>query len=200
MVAGITVFNDKNSIQVDDRVTTYGLTTKYVTRDLKTVPAGINVFSPVVAGNQFHFVPSSDQRADIEVFNFTSAGSGVTENLGLQVFRADGSTAFHSSTKPLRVIDFYRRNTQKADGSPDTSKVTRSYTGYKRLGVAVPSRIPLLRYVGQPNRGSIIFWPEITINAGGSIDFDFGFTYIPPEVYDTPAGYNDFIIVDLSDY
>ena len=196
MVAGITIFNDKNSIQVDDRFNTYGLNSKQVVRNIQYLPEGINALSPVVAGNPIKFV-SFTQSADIEVFNFTKISS-THENLGLQVFKEDGSVAFHSSAKPLRVIDFFRKDVRNSYGSPDLSSVVRQYPGYSRLGIVMSNRIPIFSKIDGFWR---IYMPKITIRANGDIYFEFESSDSPVQNLNiTTSGFNDFIVADLSDY
>lgn len=196
MVAGITIFNDKNSIQVDDRFNTYGLNSKQVIRNIQYLPEGINALSPIVAGNPIKFI-SFTQSADIEVFNFTSMDS-TYENLGLQVFKGDGSVAFHSSAKPLRIIDFFRKNVRNSYGSPDLLSVTRKYPGYSRLGIVMSNQVPIFANIDGLWR---ICMPRVTIHANGDIYFEYEHMEAPVQNMNiTTSGYNDFIVADLTNY
>ena len=196
MVAGITIFNDKNSIQVDDRFNTYGLNGKQVVRNIQYLPTGINVLSPVIVGNPIRFI-SFTQSTDIEVFNFAGMNS-TYENLGLQVFKENGAVAFHSSAKPLRVIDFFRKNVRNSYGSPDLLSVTRKYPSYSRLGIVMCNQVPIFAKIDGFWR---IYMPKITIQTNGDIYFEFEYSDSPVQNLNiTTSGFNDFIVADLSDY
>lgn len=196
MVAGITIFNDKNSIQIDNRFNTYGLNSKQVVSNIQYLPTGINVLSPVVVGNPIRFI-SFTQSTDIEVFNFTSINS-TYENLGLQVFKSDASVAFHSGAKPLKVIDFFRKDVRNSYGSPDVSSVIRKYPGYSRLGIVMSNRVPIFSKTDGLWR---IYMPKITIHANGDIYFEFESSDSPVQNLNiTTSGFNDFIVADLTNY
>ena len=200
MVAGMSVFNTQNSLQIDDRFDTYSLASKFVTRDItaSNLPVGINVFSPTTLGGEIQTAAPKTQLNDVTVYTFTK-NVNINDNFGLQVFKADGSTAFHSSGKPLRVVDFVRRKTHKPDGSRDYDPLTKYYSGYSRLGVVIPSTIAIVTLTGNINAGTALLFPSARINTD-SIVFGYRPRYIPPEIYENPQGFNDFIVVDLTNY
>ena len=117
------------------------------------------------------------QLNDVTVYTFTK-NVNINDNFGLQVFKADGSTAFHSSGKPLRVVDFVRRKTHKPDGSRDYDPLTKYYSGYGRLGVVIPSTIAIVTLTGNINAGTALLYPSAKINTD-NIVFGYRPRYIP---------------------
>lgn len=203
MSAGMSVFNNANSLQIDDRFDTYTLNRQYVTRNLgkDNLGAGINVFSPTILGGEVQTGNPSAQVNDVTIYTFTK-GLNSTENFGLQVFKADGTTAFHSGGKPLRVVDFIRRDLRKTDGSIDTSTITKYYSGYTRLGVIIPNTIAIELPMGGTAEPRIsLQYPAVVINGDGSVVLSYKLKAVVTGAANNVAkGYNDFIIVDLSNY
>lgn len=203
MTAGISVFNEQNSLQIDDRYDTYTLNKKYVTKNISPgiLPTGINAFSPTVLGGEIWTGDPSSQKNDVTVYSFVK-GLNSTDNFGLQVFKEDGSTAFHSGSKPLRVVDFVRRAIRKTNGNTDFDSITKNYSGYGRLGVVIPNSIPVpipLGGTAVPMTG--LSYPTAVINTNGDIVFGYRIYNTVGGVSDGKLqGYNDFIVVDLTDY
>ena len=203
MSVGMSVFNEAKSLQIDDRFDTYTLNKQYVTRNLSkdNLVSGISVFSPTVLGGEIQTGNPSAQINDVTVFAFTK-GVNSTENFGLQVFKADNTTAFHSGGKPLRVVDFIRRDLRKADGSIDTTSITKYYSGYTRLGVVIPNTIPIELPMGGTAEPRVsLQYPAVVINGDGSVVLSYKLKAVVSGSSSNVAnGYNDFIIVDLSNY
>lgn len=203
MPAGMSVFNEANSLQIDDRFDTYTLNRQYVTRNLSkdNLGAGINVFSPTILGGEIQTGNPAAQVSDVTIYNFTK-GLNSAENFGLQVFKADGTTAFHSGGKPLRVVDFIRRDLRKTDGSIDTSTITKYYSGHTRLGVIIPNTIAIELPMGGTAEPRIsLQYPAVVINADGTVILSYKLKAVVTGAANNVAkGYNDFIIVDLSNY
>lgn len=203
MVAGISVFNAQNSLQIDDRYDTYTLNKKYVTKNISPefLPTGINAFSPTVLGGEILTGNPSSQNNDVTVYSFVK-GLNSADNFGLQVFKEDGSTAFHSGSKPLRVVDFVRRAIRKTNGNVDFESLTKNYSGYARLGVVMPNSIPVPISLGGaavPMLG--LSFPTVVINTNGDIVFGYKIYNTISAVDDGKLqGYNDFIVVDLTNY
>lgn len=140
MPAGLQVFNDSGTIQVDQDYVSFSLSAKGVcsmTLDpalhpqpmyigsvtvagqnpiiafrppVQSTPGGpaVNLLSRQQSGNQFtfHFRAKHNQPFSLEYWVFDSAGYGIGGgmNFGLQIFKADGTIAFDSGTKPIRVV------------------------------------------------------------------------------------------------
>ena len=203
MAVGISVYNDKNTLQLDDRCVTYGLIQKYTTRDLRDLYNKVCAYSPTVSGGKIQVKPMNNypQPNDVDVFIFGQPNS--TENVGLQIFREDSSVAFHSANKPIRVVDFIRVPVINGQGYQEMPKITKTYTGYGRLGVIVGNSTAIIFVPSNPNLAVQLIQPQITIT-GGTIEF-FGYgTDLSPAIRESlqsmPGGYNDYIVVDLTDY
>ena len=203
MAVGISVYNDKNTLQLDDRCVTYGLVKKYTTRDLSNLYDKVCAYAPTVSGGKIQVNPRSTYRQPNDVDVFIFGQPTTTDNFGLQIFREDNTVAFHSAYKPIRVVDFIRVPVINGRGYQEMNKITKTYTGYGRLGVIVGNSTALIFVSSNPNQAVQLIQPQITIT-GGTIEF-FGYdTGINPAVRDSlqslPGGYNDYIVVDLTNY
>lgn len=203
MAVGISVYNDKNTLQLDDRCITYGLVSKYTTRDLSNLYDKVCAYAPAVSGGKIQVKPMNNysQPNDVDVFIFGQPST--PDNFGLQIFREDGTVAFHSAHKPIRVVDFIRVPVINDKGYQEMEKITKTYTGYGRLGVIVGNSTALIFVPSNPNLAVQLIQPQITIT-GNTIEF-FGYgTGINPAVRESlqsmPGGYNDYIVVDLTGY
>lgn len=152
MPAGLQVFNDSGTIQVDQDYISFSMSAKgtlSMARDPDLHPQfmaigqvtvaganpiiaflpptggliGVNLLSRRQVGNQFtfYFRAKTGGSFNLDYWIFDSAGYGVGggQNFGLQIFKADGTIAFDSGTKPIRiagVIDLVATNSA-ASGS-----------------------------------------------------------------------------------
>lgn len=108
MDAGLTIYNDAHTLQIDSKYRNLVLVSK---RDYSQNSAieqdgtvfalsGVGYISDGVGGDARLWVYGSGT-----VYGFALAGQPVNQNLGLQVFDENGNTCFTSSSKPMRVID-----------------------------------------------------------------------------------------------
>lgn len=139
MTAGLQVFNDWGTVQLDQDYISFSMSAKgtlAMTGDPANHPQPMTVGqitvtgqNPIIAflppppsanggavhllgrsqsGSQFTFYFSclGQQAFGLEYWVFDDAvmGMGAGESFGLQVYRADGSLAFDSGTKPLRIV------------------------------------------------------------------------------------------------
>ncbi len=203
MTVGMSVYNDKNTLQLDDRCVTYGLVEKYTTRDLSNLYDKVCAYSPTVDGGKIQIKPTdtSVPPNDVDVFIFGQSNN--TENVGLQIFREDSSVAFHSANKPIRVVDFIRAPVTYNVTQQGMEKITKTYTGYGRLGVIVGNSTAMIFVPSNLNIPIQLIQPQITIT-GGTIEFWGYSTVLNPAIRENlitiPGGYNDYIVVDLTDY
>lgn len=202
MSVGISVYNDKNTLQLDDRCVTYGLIQKYTTRDLSDLYDKVCAYAPTVSGGKIQINPPSNyqQPNDVDVFLFGQPNN--TANVGLQIFKEDSSVAFHSANKPIRVVDFIR--TSVYDNNKQAMVlINKTYTGYGRLGVIVGNSTAMIFVPSNLNIPVQLIQPQITIT-GNTIEFyGYGRTLNPSireNLITIPGGYNDYIVVDLTDY
>ena len=204
MAVGISVYNDKNTLQIDDRGITYGLVDKYTTTDLNNSENKVCAYSPTVAGGKIHIrtlKTSAPQPNNIDVFVFGKPST--PDNFGLQVFRADGTVAFHSGYKPIRVVDFIRTPILTPQNFAEVFTKTKTYAGYGRLGVVVGSSTLLISTSSNMNSPIQVAQPLITIT-GNTVEFSWYVSSLPPSARDSvstvPSGYNEITVVDLTNY
>lgn len=204
MAIGISVYNDKNTLQLDGRGITYGLVSKYTTTDLNSSENKVCAYSPTVAGGEIHIrtlKTQAPQPNNIDVFVFGQPS--MPDNFGLQVFRDDGTVAFHSGHKPIRVVDFIRTPIITPENYAEVFMITKTYAGYGRLGVIVGSSTVLISVPANPNSPVQVSQPAITIT-GNTVQFSWYTERLPSAARNSvevkPSGYNDFIVVDLTNY
>ena len=205
MAIGISVYNDKNTLQIDDRGITHGLVNKYTTTDLNNVEKELCAYSPTVDGGQIHIrtiKSSAPQPNNVDVFVFGKPST--PDNFGLQVFREDGTVSFHSGYKPIRVVDFIRTpNITPQDYEELFTGITKTYEGYGRLGVIVGSSSAMFFVSSNINSPVQVFQPAVVIT-GNTVQFGWYANTLPPAARDSvvvkSSYHNDFIVVDLTNY
>lgn len=86
------------------------------------------------AGNwTFYFRCAATSNFSLNYWLFDNSNvvmSTITDNFGVQVFRSDGTTAFHSSMKPLKVVDITTVTI------PQSNTVTSSVPTYEGVYVS----------------------------------------------------------------
>jgi hypothetical protein len=135
MTAGFQSFNDGNTVQIDQDYAGFALRQKgsvNMIYDTDPHPNPMRIGSvtvtgaqnPIVAFNgpaaiamhgvqvsgstrtfQFRAQSSSDFTMNYWVFDNAAVGQGINTGFGLQVFKADGTLAWDSNMKTLRVVD-----------------------------------------------------------------------------------------------
>lgn len=197
MVTGISVFSDSTTIQIDDRYATYGLIEKIVTRNTSLSQLILTALRPVV-NNAPIDIGKVDNGYDVELYKF-GLPSEVTDNFGLEVRNANGNVVYHSSYKPIRVIDFIRKPTKKSDGSINLDITTLNYS-VSKIGVIISNWSQIFK-PGDSMTPMLIIKPRITINNGTVVLGHWTTTLNQPSQFDYVVdSFNDFIIVDLTNY
>lgn len=112
MAVGLTIFNDAQHVQIDDRVKTISL---LATRD----NSPIDVTQEMVALDAplYYHKRSIDDAKNLPMYIFSlhpSSGNGRS-GYGLEVFDENGVLSFHSNYLPLRVLHYVEIDTYTHD-------------------------------------------------------------------------------------
>lgn len=108
MEAGLTIYNEAHTLQIDSQYRNFVLVSKRDYSQNSVIEQAGTIFALSGTGYISDGV-GSDNRLWIygsgTIYGFALAGQPQNQNLGLQVFDANGNTCFTSSSKPMRVID-----------------------------------------------------------------------------------------------
>lgn len=108
MEAGLTIYNEAHTLQIDSKYRNLVLVSKRDYSQNSAIEQDGTVFALSGVG-YISDGAGSDSRLWIygsgTVYGFALAGQPQNQSLGLQVFDANGNTCFTSSSKPMRVID-----------------------------------------------------------------------------------------------
>lgn len=198
MVAGITIFSNDNTIQVDDRYDTYGLTNKYITTSIIGTQGQLTALAPSVNGGIIE-LGKDPHPTSVDVFEFKKTNATPNDNFGLEVFDANGSTMFHSSKKPLRILDFVRMPPKKPLDWQNIPTLSKSYPNAAKVGVVISNWSPMVAETGKLNLPSAIFRPTIKIT-GNVVVFGWWGIEVGVVIPSTLGNFCDYLVVDLTNY
>lgn len=201
MTAGLTVFSDSGTLQINQDYVTYGLDKKEVgVKNTELSYNGFKVLTPTVPGD-YILVGKEVQDKPVDIYYFNTASKSTT-SCGLEVYNSDGTVAFNSNSVPIRIIDFVRRKSTNSSGAAgDISVLTKTYTGYKKLGVIVSNYSAVLIVIGGMAVPKLnVYYPRIRISSD-TIEFSYYQKLTTTRgAVSVLNAYLDFLIVDLSDY
>lgn len=200
MPAGLTVLSEHNTIQIDDRYETWGLSRKYTVAVGETWQGSRTAISAIrgtIENTSVNYGPVGQEHG-FDVYEFEK-GAGSSDRSGLEVFDANGSTIFHSNGKPLRVVDFIRQSTANIS-SPDIMRIEKTYGGVGKIGVVVCRYVPIYIPTGYNSMANVII-PSFLINRNYlEIAYQQKLSNLSRDDAQFIDTYFDYMIVDLTNY
>lgn len=147
MVAGLTIFNDSNHIQIDDRIKTISL---IKARD--SSPIDISKEMVALSVKEYHHRQGISDARGLPMYVFSLQPQPNQSNYGLEIFDKDGGSAFHSGSFPLRVVHYMEINTYTSDAIthqvPNVGKLGYVISGYRQGELMRQNGMSFNRYKG----------------------------------------------------